>query len=452
MEMIGRSNANTQAIRVPSARTSIANHINALYFDNRLSVRVLTDLDRLEGQRDDVLAFAERLARFFAAARIDARDVPVTFGRGMSDIVPHILPGAWNGIVPSITYRNRHVRIDRYLAENRWARLRPGATLLDLGCGFPPVTSVDTADRFPDAFIVAIDRAHWPYLLTDRNGDRALFDETRTLRYFQPKQPSPGAWRRLVEDKDTTAARFASLLDAMLGRLPGAPDGVPAVEHDGVRLVLNPVREYARPNLTFAKGDLLSPELPAADLARCFNVLCYFSDDVRRQVLANLAGALSEDGILVSGVDWAETLIARYLVYRKEAGTLQPKEFAFTLDYLRASTNYFTLHDDDEELRQLTAAVAALRSDPAFFRDFSDRLDALHDRHDLCRRGADGYLGDIPEISADELLRRSLAVMTAIEEEGYPDRAVEALRRAGFEAWRNEAGHVAFTPIAEERK
>jgi hypothetical protein len=320
----------------------------------------------------------------------------------------------------------------------------PGTTLLDLGCGFPPITSVDTAERFPDWSIIAIDRAHWPYMILDHNGDRALFDETKTLRYFQPEQPGLAAWRQILQDMNGTKARFSQLLQEMLERVPD--ETTVALECDGVRLVLNPTREYARPNLTFARGDLLLPDLPAAHLARCFNVLCYFDDAFRQRTLRNVGGILHEGGLLITGVDWAETMLARYLVYRNNHGQLEAKEFAFTLDYLRASTAFFTLHDDDIETRLLATAVSTLRRDRIFFPSFSARLDALHDQHDLWRRGEDGYLGDIPDMSGDELVRRSLSVMTAIEEEGYGIEAVQALRRAGFDAWTNEAGHVAFAP------
>jgi len=106
----------------------------------------------------------------------------------------------------------------------------------------------------------------------------------------------------------------------------------------------------------------------------------------------------------------------------------------------------------DEEVRQLVGAVAALRGDPGFFPDFSARLDALHEQHQVCPRRPDGYLGDTPEIPGDELVRRSLAIMRTVEEEHYVDRAVKSLRTTGFDAWRNEVGHVAFTPRQLEKQ
>jgi hypothetical protein len=65
--------------------------------------------------------------------------------------------------------------------------------------------------------------------------------------------------------------------------------------------------------------------------------------------------------------------------------------------------------------------------------DVSTRFDALHEQYPVCPRGPDGYLGDIGDIPGDERAPRSLAT-------------VESLRAAGFDAWQNEVGHVAFTP------
>jgi hypothetical protein len=42
--------------------------------------------------------------------------------------------------------------------------------------------------------------------------------------------------------------------------------------------------------------------------------------------------------------------------------------------------------------------------------------------------------------------------MRTLDEEGFVDRAVESLRSAGFDSWRNEVGHVAFMPRTMEKQ
>src|SRR5262245_53235402 len=114
---------------------TLAQHLNDACFDGRLSPRVLAELRYLDGERAEVRQFVERQCRLFAAAGIDATDVPVAWGCSVRETIPNVLPGAWGGMVPSITWPNRHVRIDRYLAGNRWMQPASEATLLDLGCG-----------------------------------------------------------------------------------------------------------------------------------------------------------------------------------------------------------------------------------------------------------------------------------------------------------------------------
>jgi SAM-dependent methyltransferase len=421
--------------------------MNSRHFSGRLSPGVLSELDRLASSRTEVLDFVERMLRIYAAAEIDATDVSIASARHWSGIAPHVLPGAWDGVVPSITFPNRHVRIDEYFSRNTRHKVGLATTFVDLGCGFPPLTTLDTAERFPEWSIIGMDRMHWPYLVIDRHGDRAVFDETGVIKYFQPKMSSSADWRRILQDKDATKARFSRLLEEMLRLTNDLGSALASFDHEGARLVQNPVLEYERHNLRFTKGDLADLDFHDIDFARCFNVLMYFDHAFRLRVLASVGSILKPGGLFVTGFDWAETLFARYLVYQSEGGRLVPKEFAFTLDNVRSSgTGYFTLHDDDAEVRQLVDAVAALRRAPNFMADFSTRFDALHEQYSVCPRGPDGYLGDMEDMAGHELAQRSLAMLDTLAKEGYTERAVESLRAAGFDAWQNEVGHVAFTP------
>jgi len=54
-----------------------------------------------------------------------------------------------------------------------------------------------------------------------------------------------------------------------------------------------------------------------------------------------------------------------------------------------------------------------------------------------------------PGLPGEELVRRTVSLSQRLEAEGWTDRAVEVLRRAGYQAWRNCVGHVAVTPPAD---
>jgi hypothetical protein len=120
------------------------------YLGGRPSEAVLQLLKNAEGQRAEVRNFLERGFRLMALSKFDPRDLSPAVARFFVVFAPSILPDAWGGIVPPITMPDRHKKIDAYLRSNPWMNFEPGTVLLDLGCGFPPQTSMDAADSFPE--------------------------------------------------------------------------------------------------------------------------------------------------------------------------------------------------------------------------------------------------------------------------------------------------------------
>lgn len=155
---------------------------------------------------------------------------------------------------------------------------------------------------------------------------------------------------------------------------------------------------------------------------------------------------LKEGGLLICGSNWTQSRRCRYTVYRKEQAQLVEKEFAFSLDNLRptvAIIGWLGFRDDDHESIRLAEAAGVIRADDEFRRDFDARLNDLLAEKGLYERGDDGYLTEI----ATDLSRREQDVCLAeiseqLDREGYLDGAVAALKRAGYDAWRNSVGHV----------
>lgn len=74
-------------------------------------------------------------------------------------------------------------------------------------------------------------------------------------------------------------------------------------------------------------------------------------------------------------------------------------------------------------------------------------MDSVLSQLGLCPRGEDGYLGGCdPEVPTSELGGRFRELESRLDQDGYVDGAVAVLRQAGYEAWRNCVGHIAFTP------
>jgi SAM-dependent methyltransferase len=256
---------------------------------------------------------------------------------------------AWRlgGIVPPFTLPGRHRKIDAYLRSNQWANFEPGTVLLDVGCGFPPQTSIEAAEAFPEWRIVGADPTFEQYLLYDERENYACIDRTGSVRYFQAGRPDE--FLRLYSDRDATIQHFSQAFAQLLPSLPTDEGALSSAEHGGRRLVRHPLSAYERPNLKFVQGGFGSSGLPEAGVVRSFNVLIYYDADFRREAEEWVARVLRPGGLFACGRDDSESLNAHYSVYRSEGGRLVEKEFAFGIEMVRHSV-WFALHDDEQDL------------------------------------------------------------------------------------------------------
>jgi hypothetical protein len=430
---------------------------NATYFNERLSPEACQLLDGLQEAPAEACAFAERIFRLMRASRFDAADVSRLLAWQIGVIAPRILPNAWGGMVPPITAADRHRKIDDYAAANPWhcPAAAPGRrrVMLDLGCGFPPLTTMDSAEALSDWYVIGADPAFGRYIVYDAQGDYACFVNEEDIRYFQPGIVDEARWEALHRDHEATRAHFRDLLHALLPVLPETDEGeLQEVERDGARLVRNAIRHYERPNLAFLEGGIGSSlELgESVDVIRCMNVLIYFDRPFRDKALRWAAPLLVDDGLFICGMNSMTSCHARYCVYRKESGRLVPREFAFGIENVRPIEfiAWYTLHDDDPDALLLAELVGELRSDHDFRSSFDQRLDTLLADVGICPRGPDGYLGGLPEHAMPgEVVERFAALLDRLRASGLTDSAVKVLRASGREAWRNCIGDVATLPV-----
>lgn len=413
------------------------------YLGGRPSEAVLQLLKSAEQQRPEVRDFVERAFRLMALSKFDPRDISPAIARFFVVFAPSILPGAWGGIVPPITLAGRHKKIDAYLRSNPWITFAPGTVLLDVGCGFPPQTSMDAAEAFPEWQIVGADPAFEPYLLYDERGNYATFNLNGALRYFQPGRPEE--FLRLYADRNATIQNFSEAFAQLLPGLPADDGALSTAEQGGKRLLRHPMRTYERSNLRFIQGGFGSSDLPQAGIVRGFNVLLYFDADFRRDAEAWVTKILDPGGLFICGRnDWA-SLNAHYSVYRNEGGRLVEKEFAFGVETVRHCT-WFSLHHGERETWRLAELLGTLRSDRNFLRDYDARLDVLLAENSIAVRDANGYLTEPPNpIDPARAIQAYEAIVRDIEAE-FADRAVSVLQRAGLNAWRNPVGHIAVGP------
>ncbi len=427
--------------------------LNEQYFSGSLSSEVLSLLDPINHERAEVHAFVERVSKYMHRQRLDAKDFSEATAWIITSFIPKMLPGAWNGAIPPITMKGRHIKIDQYLAKNPWRAIAGGDTLLDLGCGFPPETTIDSVDSLPGVQVIGADPSFGYYLIKDKTGNYACFDSKCELLYFQPGTLNVEAWEAMYSDPQATKTRYLNYLDMARASLAGPDDQfatwVGEGEEEGVVVQKNPVLQFERDRLRFLRCGIGAELKERFDAIRCFNVLLYFDHAFRQKTLEWAAGQLNEGGLCVIGMDWICSRAARYTVYQLNGGTLAPREFAISIDNLRPIEiqPWFVLFDEDYETARMVEIVRILRGDRGYRQSFDQRMDELLAEQNLCPRKDNGYLGGLPPNPTQDLMvTRPNSIYGTLEKEGYVKGAVDILQKHGFNAWVNCVGHIAIEP------
>ena len=309
--------------------------------------------------------------------------------------------------------------------------------MLDIGCGFPPFTTIETADTLQDYTITGADPSLPVYLVYDAQGNYATFDETKAVVYFQPAMPSIENWNALLSDSTATKKQFEHLLNELLTH--PAKEGFPRLEH-------NPIKQYETNRLSFIQGGIGEITIAAQDVIRCFNVLYYFENSFQQNALKWFAEKTNEGGIVIIGGDWAVSTECYYNIYKKENNQLVNKEFAFGLDCLCpfGIVSWYCLHEDDPQKAELVKYTGIIRKDKFFMDAFYAFHDAQRAEYKLCARDKDGYYGAAdPSLQPHELWTLAAKTLTELNDAGFNQKAATVLSNAGFKTRINEVGHIA---------
>jgi hypothetical protein len=285
------------------------------------------------------------------------------------------------------------------------------------------------------------------FIVYDERGDYANFNEAGNVLHFQGQDERFAAF---TQDPTGTKAYFSHLLRTLLAQQQESEDKAGKLtEPNRARLVTNPSSAYETPNLSFQTAGIGAVDLQGVDVIRCFNVLVYFDRPFRNEALSWFTGILRDGGLLLCGTNSWFSRSSRYTVFQREQGWLVEKEFAIGIDTLGAPSDvvpWWAFHNDDVEMNRQAILVAQIRANTAFRRDFDSRLDALLVEHRLFKRGMDGHLTSWgPEMPADKI-ERLAQINEQLDQEGYVEGAVNVLRQAGYQAWRNCVGHICVDP------
>ena len=364
----------------------------------------------------------------------------------LASVTPGMLPPAWGGHIPPVTSQGRHRKLDDYVIKHMHASVNRPPVYIDLGCGFPPATTIDTAERLPDWSVFGIDRWFSRYVLYDIDGNYACFNRHGKLQYLQAQK------KPLNEHSNVTKDRFNSLFTELCPQLHILDEHCSAaIKKNGYRLVYNHIRDFEGKNLKFLKSDIDNLQLPPASTVRCMNVLLYFEKEIRELMLSKIFTLMDDGGLLITGFNHPFGIYARYSVYKKEKTGVRPFEFSFSLNNLRplGVGPWLTLADDDREAELLADLTGAIRADRRFWSDFNGYVDVLRAIYGICNRDNGGFISfteDFGNASPGAAIERVSALWRQLEDEGYTDGAIEALGRAGYQAWKNPVGDIAVFP------
>jgi hypothetical protein len=396
----------------------------------------------------DVKRFISRMLILMQKADFPASDFTPTLIWQLVNVMPGFLPCAWSGRAPPLTLPMRNAKIDAYVVKHPWPDGLVNPVFVDMGCGFPPITTLDTAAALPDWRVFGIDRSFFEYVVHEGDGNYACFNGQGTFQYFQPRMDLAGI--RMYRNQAEVRLRFERIFNDLNPLLSKETDqSSETVEKNGHTLIHHPIRNYEAPNVTFIESEMADARVPPAHVIRCMNTLIYFEPETRNHMLAQAGALLADGGILIAGANLMNGACCRYTVYKKDNHSMEPTEFALGLDNLRSIgvMPWYTLHDDDPEAMLVADVIRRVRADRPFWRILTKRLDKLMANYGLFQRNSNGFLYALEgEAPAADFAQRASRLWRQLEAEGFTDGAVEALSRAGHTAWKNPVGDIAIWP------
>ena len=377
------------------------------YFGGQLSQAVLKEFDQIDADDRELLGFVDTWLYYFHMAGGNARNFSPLAARFFAKVTRSYMPSLWAKI-PPITRGGRLRVIDRLVQEILHLVPDRAIRFLDVGCGYPPLPTIETAESCPAWTCVGVDPNFPQWILHDNDGTGACFDQSGTLVYIQylegGLQPEP---ERVEKDRHSFTQHWATLqndsqLRAQLMR--------------NEQLIVDPVNHYERHNLTFQAGTMT--ELNGNqkyDLIRCMNVFMYFTGETILKNIRHAKLLLVDAGVFVCGsIPESGSTAARYLVYQKRDSALVPWLFGMDLGKFsqRDGNGWWAFHRDQPDALFLAKVVRTLADDPALSGRVHNLIDRVEHELGYSHRDRDGYLhqtGFIYNTADNERLNMAIA-------------------------------------------
>ncbi|HEX8183562.1 MAG TPA: hypothetical protein VF747_02385 [Blastocatellia bacterium] len=309
----------------------------------------------------------EHLRRTFASLDA-ARSLPREIDRKFAD---HFT--MWLEVInqpyfkPIITATHRLNKLINILLANPYVDVKAqGLTLVDLGTGQPPYTTVDLAERLPNASVHGFDLYVPAYMVLRQNGAYALFDLDENL--VAAHAPELRLLNSMVVFWRETKDEFTEILRRSKPLIP--PGKAYYTYRDGSEIIINPSRRLkeacSNPNLYFHTNepgsfDLSLIEDGAVDVLWSFNCLLHYGADVRIEAVKTLAAKLRPGAIFMEGYTSPSGQNAVYNIWQRDGERLVMREFGFSVENLRYPL--WPLHEDDPQVEMMNGFIGSIKSD-----------------------------------------------------------------------------------------
>ncbi len=443
-----------------------ANRWNREYFGSALSPEVLSVLTHAGVHEQS--AFFERIFRRMHACGFSPRDfsphLALLMAKEVSAIIGvgkvsvrrdhHIAFDGTEGPGPPITSSGRLAWFDRYLADNQWRCANTISTFLDVGCGFPPHTTRETARHFSQMSLVGMD-LHLPSFRVADDHDFAFYDERGEFLYLAPRDGKAASWARTQREFDDRVAFFAGLVEEANGEPRRIGAGIPSIE-----VTTDLPVSFELPNLRLERGAIGAKLQHRFDCIRAATVLVWFGPEFQCQAMDWVRESLNPNGVFFRITNCGDGSQNRYSTYQLQDDRLVLREFAFSLDNLRPvvdAATWSSLTEQEEDTDRLVELCGVLAANHDFRVRYNTVVDEFLALNNVGRRDESGYFHVIPveddasqaTTSAGTVAANTTKVRTTLRrldrllvDQDLVAEAADVLRKHGYESRVNEAGHV----------
>lgn len=359
---------------------------NTDYYVGELSQACLEELDKIDTDNCELMEFLDTWTFYFYMAGGHARNISPLGASFLPEIAKSYMPSLWANI-PPITRGGRLRLVDRIAHDVLGITPDQAIHFLDVGCGYPPLPTVETAETCPKWSCVGIDPNFPVWILFDDEDNASCFDEAGTLVYIQYLQGGLQPALNIVQrDRQRRALEWERIHQN------------PTLREEwllGERLLKDPAKHYERDNLSFRTSTLTGLSADQTfDLIRCMNVFPYFDGQAILDNIRHAKSLLADLGVFICGISSEWVGPARYLTYQKHGDALTPQLFGMDLNKFsqREANGWWAFYKDQPDTLFL-AKVVRLVSDNG---DLFDHVNSVIDRieHELghSHRDSDGYL------------------------------------------------------------